>query len=138
MTHACTPSPCDPNSQCKIYGNQVAICEPCRGYDCRPECLSSAECPFNKACIGQRCMDPCPGSCGVNALCMVVNHNPVCSCPSGYVGNPFEHCSVPASKFSNVVRKNKHYLNSKKYFIHYLYFMCLYMFVLNYSCRRKI
>lgn len=120
MTKACTPSPCDPGSECKIYGNQIAVCEPCRGYQCRPECLSSAECPFNRACIGQRCVDPCPGSCGVNALCMVVNHNPVCSCPAGYVGNAFEHCSLPASKYTQ----------------HKLRITALYN-VLSYSSRRK-
>lgn len=40
----------------------------------------------------QKCQDPCPGSCGVNALCNVVNHTPICLCPDNYEGNPFENC----------------------------------------------
>lgn len=34
----------------------------------------------------------------VGARCQVVNHNPICSCPNNYVGDPFEQC-VPMSKF---------------------------------------
>ncbi|GFG35532.1 hypothetical protein Cfor_09648, partial [Coptotermes formosanus] len=101
ITRPCAPSPCDPGFHCNVYGGQVAMCDPCSGpsgiYNllCRPECLAHSDCPFNFACLGRKCHDPCPGSCGVNANCMVINHNPVCSCPTGLVGNPFEHCSVP-------------------------------------------
>lgn len=104
VSKPCLPSPCG-DMQCDVFGGQVAICNPCMGQDaiynpaCRPECLTNADCPFDKACLGQACIDPCPGSCGVNALCSVVVHTPVCSCPEGYAGNPFEHCSIPASKF---------------------------------------
>jgi hypothetical protein len=45
--------------------------------------------------LGQRCIDPCPGSCGHNAVCNVISHSPLCSCPQGLYGNPFEYCSVP-------------------------------------------
>lgn len=101
----CTPSPCG-SYGCHSYGSQVAMCDPCRGPNagtnpaCRPECLAHSDCPFNLACLGLKCRDPCPGSCGVNAYCQVVQHNPVCSCPYGFIGNPFEHCSrPPPSKF---------------------------------------
>lgn len=44
------------------------------------------------ACIAQKCKDPCPGACGVDARCQVTGHNPVCSCPNGYAGDPFIKC----------------------------------------------
>lgn len=84
----------------------IAVCDPCGGPSahvnslCRPECLTSSDCPFDRSCINQHCRDPCPGSCGINAQCIVIHHNPVCSCPIGLIGNPFEHCSTPTtSKF---------------------------------------
>jgi hypothetical protein len=37
-------------------------------------------------------MDPCPGTCGQNALCDVYNHIPMCRCPQGMNGNAFIEC----------------------------------------------
>lgn len=59
---------------------------------CRPECVMNSECPKNRACINNKCKDPCPGTCGVNAECFVINHAPSCSCISGYTGNPIRAC----------------------------------------------
>ena len=44
------------------------------------------------ACINTQCQDPCPGSCGISAQCVVERHNPVCTCPPGFIGNPFDRC----------------------------------------------
>lgn len=52
----------------------------------------SSDCPPSLACINQHCRDPCPGTCGLAALCQVINHNPVCSCPPHYTGDPFNMC----------------------------------------------
>ncbi|RZC36333.1 hypothetical protein BDFB_000151 [Asbolus verrucosus] len=93
IVNPCNPSPCGPNSQCRaINGQSVCSCVP--GFigsppTCRPECVTSAECPLNEACVNQKCIDPCPGTCGLNAKCQVVNHNPICSCPPQYTGDPF-------------------------------------------------
>nr|CAD7425818.1 unnamed protein product [Timema monikensis] len=98
LSNPCVPSPCGPGVQCQVHASQVAVCDPCGGEDsllCRPECLAHSDCQFHQACLNRMCRDPCPGSCGVNAQCVAVNHNPVCSCPTGLVGNPFEHCSAP-------------------------------------------
>lgn len=98
-TLPCTPNPCDPSSTCQVYGGEVAMCDPCSGpsghYNpsCHPECLYNSDCPFNLACLNQKCVDSCPGSCGVGAQCVVVHHEPVCSCPQSLTGNPYEHCS---------------------------------------------
>lgn len=60
--------------------------------------MISADCSLNKACINLRCEDPCPGVCGLNAQCNVVNHNPICSCLPGLVGDPFARCIQEESK----------------------------------------
>lgn len=94
----CVPSPCGPNSQCRVIGSQGA-CSCLPNYighppNCRPECTINAECPSNLACINEKCKDPCPGSCGTNARCSVINHNSVCTCFDGYDGDPTIHCNL--------------------------------------------
>lgn len=92
----CLPSPCGPYSVCReSHGYSICSCqEQYFGSPpfCRPECMVSSDCMPNRACINQICVDPCIGSCGNNAKCMVVNHNALCSCPQNYVGDPFVHC----------------------------------------------
>lgn len=102
IENPCRPSPCGPNSQCREINDQ-AICSCLPSYIgippmCRPECVVSSECPLNKACLNEKCADPCPGTCGQNARCNVVNHNPICSCSPGYTGDPFTGCKVVESK----------------------------------------
>ncbi|GLH00239.1 Neurogenic locus Notch protein, partial [Gryllus bimaculatus] len=82
----CAPSPCRANGQCRVV-NGAAVCT-------YPECVINADCPRDKACFAQRCRDPCPGACGLNALCSAVNHDPVCSCPPGYFGSPRVECKL--------------------------------------------
>lgn len=113
---ACQPSPCGPSSQCRnINGQAVCSCLP--GYrgnppECRPECvgknflnskqnstltitllIGNSECPIDKACLNQKCVDPCPNTCGIEAQCNVKNHSPVCACRRGYTGDPFTQCT---------------------------------------------
>lgn len=98
----CDPSPCGPNSQCReSNGQPVCSCLP--SYigsppGCRPECVVSSECSLDKACINQKCADPCPGTCGLNARCNVINHSPICSCKSEHTGDPFIRCIPITSK----------------------------------------
>lgn len=49
-------------------------------------------------CVQNKCRDPCPGMCGQNAECAVVNHQPFCTCRTGFTGDPFSFCSLD-SKF---------------------------------------
>lgn len=93
----CDPSPCGPNSECHVVSDRAACsCSP--GYlgsppACRPECAVNSDCPANRACIGQKCKDPCVNSCGLDARCHVVGHNPICSCPDNLPeGDPFIRC----------------------------------------------
>lgn len=90
------PSPCGPYSECRRVDNH-AVCSCQREYigtppACRPECMVSSECALNKACVNKKCSDPCPGTCGPDARCQVVNHNPICSCAPGFTGDPFVRC----------------------------------------------
>lgn len=95
----CYPSPCGNNARCRV-DNEHAICECVRDYHgnpyegCRPECTGNSDCPMSKACIRNKCQDPCPGVCGVEALCTVSNHIPICSCPQGTTGDAFRQCVI--------------------------------------------
>lgn len=95
-TTPCTPSPCGPNSICKTH-NEQAICTCMQEYrgtppNCRPECVISAECPSDKACVSQKCINPCVGQCGQNSKCLVINHSPICTCLEQFTGDPFSRC----------------------------------------------
>jgi len=94
----CFPSPCGPNAVCRAVGDAPA-CSCTQNYigvppNCRPECSINSDCPADKACIREKCRDPCPGSCGLLARCSVINHTPSCVCPEGYTGDPFVSCNV--------------------------------------------
>lgn len=98
----CLPSPCGPNSQCRNKDGQ-AICSCLPNYigsppGCRPECVVSSECSLDQACVNQKCSDPCPGTCGINAKCQVINHSPICSCSPDLTGDPFVRCFTQPRK----------------------------------------
>ena len=96
----CNPDPCGINADCTPIGTERFDCTCIPGYfgnpyaECRPECTINSDCPKYLACVNQKCVDPCPGSCGINALCNVVNHDPYCSCPRGYSGDAFVECRI--------------------------------------------
>lgn len=100
----CNPTPCGSNARCKMFKNGAAACICEIGYfgnpyeACRPECVINADCPFNKACLKNKCEDPCPGVCGASATCEVINHVPSCNCAPGYTGNPYAYCHIIINK----------------------------------------
>lgn len=57
-------------------------------------CRSSFHCPTDKTCIKEKCVNPCSqsGACGKNTLCTPSNHVSICSCPSGFIGDPNIEC----------------------------------------------
>ena len=69
---------------------------------CRPRLYKMAQkhdpkfmITFFKACVDLHCEDPCfrpTQVCGSGADCNVKNHTPVCSCPKGFTGDPFQSC----------------------------------------------
>ena len=101
----CNPSPCGSNAICSER-NHAAACQCIPEYfgdpyvACRPECIVNSDCPSDKACQRNKCIDPCPGTCGINAACRILNHIPTCSCIDGYIGDPFTSCRlIPIREF---------------------------------------
>lgn len=94
----CNPSLCGINAVCKERAG-AGSCSCLSKYhgdpyvECRPECVLNSDCSKNKACVNNKCIDPCPGVCGVNAECRVNNHIPICNCVHGYTGNPSVRCT---------------------------------------------
>lgn len=93
----CDDLPCGNNALCTVLDGVVKcncippyIGDPYTG--CKPECLMNSDCIGHLACVNQHCRDPCPGVCAINAICEVFNHIPVCSCQTGYTGDPFQSC----------------------------------------------
>ena len=106
----CQTVKCGRSAIC-VANNHVAKCQCPKGLyagdatsadGCVPvECLTNADCPKTMACAKvsatnkqqqqqlYKCQPVCqPQSCGVNAICLAENHMAMCSCPSGYEGNP--------------------------------------------------
>lgn len=99
----CLRSPCGPNSQCRNVNSQP-VCSCLPNYigsppNCRPECVVSSECTEDRACINNRCADPCPNTCGIGAQCTTKYHNPICACPPGFTGDPFTRCAPQREYF---------------------------------------
>lgn len=98
---------CGANSQCRA-NNGIAICSCLPNFvgsapNCRPECVVSTECERDKACVYQKCVNPCTaGVCGSNADCRVNNHSPICTCRNGFTGNPFTVCNQIPRTFTHL------------------------------------
>lgn len=113
----CVPTPCGPNSNCRQVG-ETAVCSCLPNYigrspNCRPECTTNSECSRSLACINERCVDPCVGSCGSFATCYVSNHRPICSCLEQYTGDPFSACSpIPSNSTSSFSPIDRSFLNA--------------------------
>lgn len=120
----CYPSPCGPYSECRNFnGNPSCSCRVTyigAPPNCRHECSISSECMSNKACIREKCIDPCPGSCGLNALCSVINHTPICTCPNQYIGDPFTSCrpAPPPRKLYIYSAGNIYSITTRLYFVY--------------------
>lgn len=97
----CTsPCNCGVDADCHVQNHHpICVCKP--GYSGNPQfgcfklaCQTNDECPNDKTCYNNECVNPCALSnpCAVNAECFGHNHRTACRCPSGYEGSPFERC----------------------------------------------
>ena len=84
-------------------------------------CQSDPECPTDKACHNTRCVDPC--NCGINAICQVINHKPLCYCPPGYSGNPEIECQKRKLIFSCLKNELKLFYIFHTHVCKYILFM---------------
>jgi hypothetical protein len=103
MNPCSNDNPCAPTAECTV-NNHRALCKCPPGFTgdaysrCVPiqkgECQHDIDCPDNRACIGNQCLDPCiiDDPCGTNAQCKTTSHRPVCRCPSGWAGDPHTEC----------------------------------------------
>lgn len=71
--------------------------------NCKPECVSNSECPIHLSCINMKCKNPCIGACAPSAECRVISHTPRCTCPIGYIGNPYTECTLPQGKLNSLL-----------------------------------
>lgn len=95
--------PCVANAQC-TGADHRATCHCLPGYEGNPlvrcarvECRIDADCPQDRACVDQHCVNPCDNPvnppCAANALCYVRNHYAACRCPDHLpMGNPMAYC----------------------------------------------
>jgi hypothetical protein len=110
---ACRVKNCGTNAKCETgFHSAKCICLP--GYTGNAEvacnlfglpteptldvgCDSNADCPDYTACENRQCINPCAirDPCAPSAICKVVRHEPVCTCPDGYIGNPQTSCELP-------------------------------------------
>ncbi|OTF78238.1 hypothetical protein BLA29_008439, partial [Euroglyphus maynei] len=79
---------CQSDSEC---GHRL-ICERSK---CVIGCRDSSGCSDEESCINGICQNPCSlyGVCGRNSICQAENHAVVCSCPTGFKGNPNVLCT---------------------------------------------
>uniref|UniRef100_A0A1A9ZCQ3 EGF-like domain-containing protein n=1 Tax=Glossina pallidipes TaxID=7398 RepID=A0A1A9ZCQ3_GLOPL len=85
------------NGACKPLCRRDDDCrnnEVCLGLSCVPGCRSDQGCPTHLSCFDQQCIDPCADAraCGTNAVCEVINHTKICSCPIGLLGDAEVSC----------------------------------------------
>lgn len=65
------------------------------------QCKVNADCPYDKACINEHCLNPCAStSCGRNAECTVQTHIAQCRCPPGTQGNPQISCIAGVCQYN--------------------------------------
>jgi hypothetical protein len=93
----CDAHPCGFNAICnnRPDGARCSCPPDYRGdpfTSCRPQCVIDTECPRSQSCARNRCINPCAGSCGLDSVCSVANHVPVCTCREGFSGDPYNLC----------------------------------------------
>lgn len=74
------------------------------------ECKSDDDCPYDKTCSNETCLNPCrygPIHCGHNAECNAQNHRANCACPAGTQGNPLIACVTGVCQYNEDCRDDE-------------------------------
>lgn len=83
------PGVCGPNDDCFVFNHKAS----CRPKGSHPKCTSDTDCPSHEACDGYKCIDPCLDLCDHETTdCKVINHEPTCTCKTGFYGSPKRFC----------------------------------------------
>lgn len=91
---ACNPNPCHPTAVCVVGAGDSPVCQCQPGHvgnpyasGCEPEgsCNSNKDCPASSICQNYRCFNPCEDACGQNAICEIINGEPICRCINKFV-----------------------------------------------------
>ena len=90
----CIYEQCGTNAECSV-NRHIPKCTCLPGYRGNPydicrqiECLTDPECPDDKACRNEKCVNVCPCD-APNAICTASSHRQYCECPPGYTGDPY-------------------------------------------------
>lgn len=111
---------CARNAHCTVQ-NHRPLCNCNEGYggnaqiSCyKIECQSDSECPLNKACVNEECINPCIYTkCGENAICRTDYHKSRCYCNDEFFGNPLVRCSAKGCTSNNDCDYNLACINKK-------------------------
>jgi len=74
------------------------------------ECLVHEDCEDTHFCHPKelKCHDACTlAVCGDGAVCGARLHRPVCACPDGFEGNPYDTCTKTKSRVGMLFRRRK-------------------------------
>lgn len=108
----CPLERCGINAICSAK-NHRAVCSCPPGYRPDPdpyirckqyECLTDPECPTTLACQNEKCVDPC--KCARFADCSARNHRGICTCQTGYTGDPYGIACTPSKKLSSKLKSS--------------------------------
>lgn len=119
-----TDNPCGSSQVCDVINHRI-LCTCENGFilnndnSCESQpgkqlsaCSLDADCSEETACLGGRCKNMCDDNpCGINATCYM-RHKigeamMICECEEGFVGNPFEECSIISRVPSGCLRNNE-------------------------------
>lgn len=91
----CTPNPCHPTAICLAGSSNNPVCQcppnhvgdPYGTTGCQLEghCSKDRDCPVHSICQSGKCLNPCDNACGQNALCEIINGEPICKCIHKFV-----------------------------------------------------